>query len=957
MNAKNSQMSRAMWWSTSLFLLIVVVALGWFSGSPARAGWDVTPMPEEGPTCASPENLAPVVQHLPLEDPTAFNPLVGMSLDQIRNATQTLTPEAAHMLTSLDIQFHNLYPSMALNGPTAETSVTIQTDLCVKGMWAQIIMPAQSTGNAKFAYALKSPSSILDRLQDWVRFPFPAINGTATAGMGLDGFTEGVYPFTWVIGYDNVPLITQDGFFAVGACCGTCGSSPGESSAVFSADLESSPPEGSAPLDSLADMSLDQIKEAAQTLTPEAAQMLTALDIQFHNLYPGTTLDGPTAVTSVTIQSDLCVQDMWAQIILPAQSTGNAKLAQAFKSPSSVWDRLSDWVRFPFPAVNGTATAGVGLDGFVEGVYPFTWVIGSGDTVLMTQDGIFTVGACCCGDAFVSSGALSATANPLDGMSLEQIKQATQTLTPEAAQVVNSLDIQFHDLYPSMALNGPTAVTSVTIQSTVCVQDMWAQIILPAQSTGNAKLANAFKSPSSVWDRLSDWVRFPFPAVKGPATAGVGMDGFVEGVYPFTWVVGYGDTALMTQDGFLTVGSCCCGALPLPTPTPLPTPMPTVDECIQHSPERVDVLMGANQTLYREVEFANTCDVTWLIDLGFSDLVSQIYLAGGHDQIALSPDERQVVRLYFSTGSTVPSYSTELVATSSGDEAAQIPISIGPGAVIQASASLDELNGVNLLTSETGVFSGTIKNNSSLPLVITGTAPTALPPWLSMADSSPAMDVSVLWRQPRWELEPGDEGRVYIVLHSLEESSVASSFYLESQYGDRQEIPVAVRFGPYADLEILGPTLPTQMSSGDVVTVVVTVTNPGPSDAPTVTMPITLRGDAAVTGVTTSPGVICTSETSLVCNVPQLLAGGSVTMVIRLKAAEFQSGSTSPSLMGASLRGEILTDLYDPHSPNNVWVTIWGGAHIYLPLVGQNWQTTNEPAKHDIYLPLVLRDR
>jgi hypothetical protein len=596
------------------------------------------------------------------------------------------------------------------------------------------------------------------------------------------------------------------------------------------------------------------------------------------------------------------------------------------------------------------------MDGFVEGVYPFTWVIGHGDTVLVTQDGIFAVGACCCGDASVTSKASSATVNPLAGMSLDQIKDAAQTLTPEAAQMLNALDIQFHNLYPSMALNGATVETSVTIQSSTCIEDMWAQIIMPAQSTGNAKFAHAFKSPSSVWDRLSDWIRYPFPAIGGTATAGVGMDGFVEGVYPFTWVIGHDNTVLMTQDGFLAVGACCCGVPVTPIPSPSPVPLPTVDECIQYSPERVDVLMGANQTIYREVEFVNTCDVAWVLDFGFSNLVNQIYLASGHDQIALSPDERQVVRIYFSTGNTVPSRSTELVATSSCDEAAQIPISIGLGAVIQPSTSLKALNDVNLLTSEVGVFTGTIQNNSGLPLVITGTAPAALPSWLSMADSSPAMDVSVLWRQPRWELGPGDEGSVYVVLHSSEESSVTSSFYFESQYGDRQEIPVAVRFGPYADLEILGPTMPAEMAPGDVATATVTVTNPGPSDAPTVTIPITVKGDATITDVTASSGVICTQETAVVCKAPKLLAGESVAMVIRLETTQALKVSESPPPMGASLRGEILTDLYDPNSPNNVWVTIWGGSRIYLPLMTQNWQTAKEPEKHDIYLPLVLRD-
>jgi hypothetical protein len=927
-NARNPEVSRTAW-AMGLLLLGVAGVLCWFSGPPVRAGWDVTPMPEGGVTCGGFEDAPPVIQSLPPINPAAFNPLAGMSLDQIREATQTLGPEAVQMLNSVDIQFHNLYPSMALNGPTADTSVTIQTDLCIEDMWVQIILPAQSTGHAKFAYALKSPSSVLDRLSDWMRFPFPAISGTATAGVGLDGFAQGVYPFTWVIGYGNTALVTQDGFLAVGACCCADASPSSESSpALFSPVLQSSAPEDSVARNPLADMSLDQIKDIAQTLTPEAAQMLNAVDIQFHNLYPSMALNESTAVTSVTIQSGTCVEDMWAQIILPAQSTGHAKFAHAFKSPSSIWDRLSDWIRFPFPAIGGTATAGVGMDGFVQGVYPFTWVIGHGDTVLMTQDGFLTVGACCCGDAYVTGKTPSATGNPLAGMSLDQIKEAAQTLTPEAAQMLNAVDIQFHNLYPSMALNESTAVTSVTIQSGTCVEDMWAQIILPAQSTGHAKFAHAFKSPSSIWDRLSDWIRFPFPAIGGTATAGVGMDGFVQGVYPFTWVVGHGDTVLMTQDGFLAVGACCCGA-------PV-TPMPAVDECIQYSPERVDVLMGPGQTIYREIEFVNTCDVTWVLDFGFSDLISQVYLASGHDQIALSPNEGRSVRLYLTSGTTVPTSHTELVATSSDSEAARIPIRIGPGAVIQPSPSLNRLNNVNLLPSTVGVFSGTIQNNSSIPLIITGTVPAASSFWLSVADSNPAMDVNALWRQPRWELEPGDEGSVYVILHSSEEFATASSFYLESQCGDRQEIPVSARFGPYADLEISGTSLPMEMVCGDIVTATVSVNNPGPSDALTVTVPIAIRGDAVAADVTAGSGVTCTRETAVVCKAPKLPAGESVAIVIRLETPQVLEVSESAPPTGASLRGEVLTNLYDPNPPNNIWFTIWGGARMYLPLVTQN---------------------
>ena len=67
------------------------------------------------------------------------------------------------------------------------------------GHWPSSTWPGldvRSPGADKFAYTLKSPSSNVDRLQDWVRFPFAAAGGTATAGVGVDGFVEGMYPFT-----------------------------------------------------------------------------------------------------------------------------------------------------------------------------------------------------------------------------------------------------------------------------------------------------------------------------------------------------------------------------------------------------------------------------------------------------------------------------------------------------------------------------------------------------------------------------------------------------------------------------------------------------------------------------------------------------------------------------------------------------------------------------------------
>ncbi len=196
MNTRNLPRYRTTWWAVFLFLLGVGGVLCWFSGQPAQAGWDVTPAPGEAVICGDSDNSPPVLQPLPSENPTASNPLAGMSLDQVKDAAKTLTPEAAHVFSSLDIQFQNLSLTASLNGPTVETSVVIQSPVCIEDMWVQIVMPAQSTGAAKFAYTLKSPSSNVDRLQDWVRFPFAAVGGTATAGVGGDGFVEGVYPFT-----------------------------------------------------------------------------------------------------------------------------------------------------------------------------------------------------------------------------------------------------------------------------------------------------------------------------------------------------------------------------------------------------------------------------------------------------------------------------------------------------------------------------------------------------------------------------------------------------------------------------------------------------------------------------------------------------------------------------------------------------------------------------------------
>lgn len=930
------------------------------------------PTPGGKVTCGDFRAPSPIFQPLPPENPAAFDPLAGMSLDQIKRSAQNLTPEAARVLSGLDIQFHNLYPGMTLNGATAVTSVTIQNGMCIKDLWVRIVLPAQMTGEAKLAHVFKSPSSVVDRLHDWIKFSFPAVGSTAVAGVGLDGFEEGVYPFTWVVGQKKTTLMTQDGFLAVGACACTL-------SASSSPVLQSLPPENPAAFDPLAGMSLAQIKSVAQNSTPEAEQVLSALDIQFHNLTPSMPLNGATVATSVTIQSSVCLGDVWARIVMPVQMTGEAKFAHAFKSPSSVLDRLHDWVEFPFPAVGGTAIAGVGLDGFEEGVYPFTWVVGQGKSALMSQGGFLTVGACSCTSSPSSSPVLQSlppedptASDPLAGMSLDQIKSAAQSLTPEAEQMLSGLDIQFHNLYPAMTLGGPTAATSITIQSSMCIGDVWARIIMPAQMTGEAKFAHVIKSPSSVVDRLHDWIKFPFPAVGSTAVAGVGLDGFEEGVYPFTWIVRQGKTTLMTQGGFLAVGVCSCGgpcptatpppsALPTPTPgptptpsfTPTPTPVP-VQDCIQHAPERVDVLMGSEQTVYREIEFANVCQDTLMLDLGFSSLVSEIYLAGGHDPIALSPGERQIIRLYFTTGITVPTTSTELIATVGGVEVARIPLSIGPGSAILASASLSELDGGNLLLGEIKSFAGTIRNNSDIRLLIVATIPVTASTWLSVMDSPPSGNLTALdGRQPQWELGPGEEGTIYFVLQSLEEFTAKASVTLESRYGDRVQVPVSARFGPYADLAVSGSALPTEMSPGDTITVTVTVSNLGPSDVPTVTVPIAVTGDADVTSVIVGFGVASAQGKLVVCDAPELLAGGSITAAVRLEAVDVEPALHSQSApLAAVLQAEVSSSTYDPNSRNNVWIGIWGGSHVYLPLAMQNW---HGPPSY-LYLPLMMRN-
>jgi hypothetical protein len=116
-----------------------------------------------------------------------------------------------------------------------------------------------------------------------------------------------------------------------------------------------------------------------------------------------------------------------------------------------------------------------------------------------------------------------------------------------------------------------------------------------------------------------------------------------------------------------------------------------------------------------------------------------------------------------------------------------------------------------------------------------------------------------------------------------------------------------------------------------MATVAITVTNPGPSDAPRVTVPIAVNGDVSLVSITAGSGMMCTPGMTVVCAAPELLVGESATVAIQIKAGDVRL--SSPASMMASLQAEILTDLYDPNPPNNIWNAIWGGSRIYLPLI------------------------
>jgi hypothetical protein len=144
-----------------------------------------------------------------------------------------------------------------------------------------------------------------------------------------------------------------------------------------------------------------------------------------------------------------------------------------------------------------------------------------------------------------------------------------------------------------------------------------------------------------------------------------------------------------------------------------------------------------------------------------------------------------------------------------------------------------------------------------------------------------------------------------------------------------------------------------ELTPGDTVAVTVTVFNPGPSDALSVTMPVEVTGNAVITGVAASPGVTCTQSAPVACETPKLLAGEWISVAVRLKAPLHSITSEAgvpPRIV--RLRVEVSTGTHDPDSANNVLGITWGRLYVHLPLVARNWPG---PPSY-IYLPLVSRD-
>jgi hypothetical protein len=98
-----------------------------------------------------------------------------------------------------------------------------------------------------------------------------------------------------------------------------------------------------------------------------------------------------------------------------------------------------------------------------------------------------------------------------------------------------------------------------------------------------------------------------------------------------------------------------------------------------------------------------------------------------------------------------------------------------------------------------------------------------------------------------------------------------------------------------------------------------------------VTVPIVVNGDVSLVSITAGSRMMCTPGMTVGCAAPELLVGESATVTVQIRAGDVRLSSPTPAM--ASLKAEILTDLYDPNIPNNFWSAIWGGSRIYLPLI------------------------
>ena len=168
-------------------------------------------------------------------------------------------------------------------------------------------------------------------------------------------------------------------------------------------------------------------------------------------------------------------------------------------------------------------------------------------------------------------------------------------------------------------------------------------------------------------------------------------------------------------------------------------------------------------------------------------------------------------------------------------------------------------------------------------------------------------------------------------LGSPETFAAQAPITLESQYGDRQTIPVSAWFGPHADLATSGAGLPREMAPGDALSTTVTLVNHGPSEALTVTVPISLTGDATLVGLAHSVGITCALGGGVVCRAQNWPEGQSLTVTLGLEANGTISDAGTDPLV-ASLRAGISTSSYDPNKSNDTWLALWGGWRVYLPL-------------------------